>query len=179
MMIENLMELTKLGIEMDFTKVITNINKIEKHFLPLKVQRNFKYVLAYFLYLYPMPKKKIKVYHRLTDKQKFSFLMKYLLSTLYKEKVDKYDINFYKDLKDSVRHNKSWTKYLKTNSNVTDINDEDYNWTQLKKGIKVEVSEAELEKNTQLLTKTTIKLMWQLINKRNFLIDNMNANRYL
>lgn len=151
-----------------------------KRFLPRNATWHLEYYLCLFLYLYQMPKKKIKIYNTLTEKQKFSFLMKFLKSTLYSEKNFSDDIEFYDELKRSIENNKYWINHHKKKANTLDSNDKDYDWNRLRESIHIDGYEKKLKESTSTLTRYTILLLKKLIKKRAFLIDSeINIDRYL
>lgn len=82
----------------NFFKYQGTVQKINDSFMPKPVHRDLKWYLASFLMLYPMPEKKVKIYKKLEERNKLSFIIRYLIGVAYQNDVNKRLLKLHKEL---------------------------------------------------------------------------------
>jgi hypothetical protein len=173
---ERLIELTKL-VELsadEFGNLYLTIDKIFNTIAPKHVQRNLKWNLSRFLVLYPMPSKKFRVYKKLDEKKKLSFLIRYLIGTAYREKAPIGLLKLHKELQERIASNKYFFKWEK--EKYDELESEAYSSDQIKTLFSMNKYESKGNAHTRLLTIVTEEIIDFLFNKRKFLLHSNPYN---
>lgn len=165
---ENINNSVKLEGDDYYNLYLTIYKKYHEH-LPLKVHRGLKWQISKFLVLYPLPNKKLKVYEKLKEDKKLSFLIRYMIGTAYKEKVPSYLIDLYKKIKTNTDSNKNL--FDRYHAKIKEKEDENIN-TYIKLSFSLHEYEVNKKTFTELLTHITVQILNYLFEKRVFMLNN-------
>ena len=137
-----------------YNKAILNIKN-----LPKNIHRNLKFNLSYYLIYYPLTQKQLKIYNKINDKNKLSFIIRQVIKNANKNNIN---LNSYINIKKELEI----TKILFDNRYKKESTDNLVKLKDLSKSLGI------IEVCTDLLTKETINILLQLIEKRLFLTIN-------